>query len=550
MLNQKKYSLQKNGISVQLIDATDSPLNLSVAAARTCYSSRGPVFPDEVAKDEKSTALRDRIAESTLKAGHLTTRQHAHFTFVIDGVSRQLIWSFLHSHTMYNSEQVSQRYVPVQKDRYYIPPSLRQQKTTQDKKAYEIYIQAMERASEVYRELTELLIPVVEKEYYRIFPGRAKNRSKYQPAVQKKAMEAARYVLPVATTAYLYHTISQLTLYRYVRLMNRLDLPEEARDLIGMMVELAVAFDPGLVHEIPDPTPLEQTREYKILSLFSSKNNQLDPAGALAFIKEFDRPDSNDHPRNRDFFSRLIQYPENAEHLLGTIYAARFAKSLSNPKDPFSDHSLWIRELLDPELNPAAGSTLGESFADQDGRILDQFSLTYKKKISHTADSQDQRHRATPGVRPYLLRHFTGKPDAITPLVIQKDPGALDLYSSFLEEHFERLNRFVDVANEPAHLAYLIPNSFPIRFYQSGTLGGWSHRFRTRSCYNAQEEIFYATIDEITAFEKALPSFRALFRPPCDFRKRAGIRPPCPEGDRFCGVAVWKLELDQYDRIL
>src|SRR5436853_472051 len=109
-------------IEVKLVGAISQPYELSVASARTCYSAKGVIFPDEVSKDEKAIEIRDRIASSTLEAGHLTTRQHAHFVFSISGVSRQFIWSFLHSHPYYNSEQVSQRYVKVKSGNYLVPP--------------------------------------------------------------------------------------------------------------------------------------------------------------------------------------------------------------------------------------------------------------------------------------------------------------------------------------------------------------------------------------------------------------------------------------------
>ena len=72
----------------------------AVATARTCYSSR-VVTSEEVHKDEKSRERRDEIAESIYKAGHHTTIQHATFQFILDKVSRQFIWSFLHSHPFY-----------------------------------------------------------------------------------------------------------------------------------------------------------------------------------------------------------------------------------------------------------------------------------------------------------------------------------------------------------------------------------------------------------------------------------------------------------------
>ena len=33
-------------------------------------------------------------------------------------------------------------------------------------------------------------------------------------------------------------------------------------------------------------------------------------------------------------------------------------------------------------------------------------------------------------------------------------------------------------------------------------------------------------------------------------RHHAGVRPVCPEGERFCGVVVWKADLPQFARAL
>jgi thymidylate synthase ThyX len=70
----------------------------------------------------KITPQRDAIADSIYKAGHHTTLQHSSFQFTLENVSRQFIWSFLHSHPFYNSEQVSQRYVTVGPDSVTVPP--------------------------------------------------------------------------------------------------------------------------------------------------------------------------------------------------------------------------------------------------------------------------------------------------------------------------------------------------------------------------------------------------------------------------------------------
>ena len=90
-----------------------------------------------------------------MEAGHLTTRQHAHFVFVLSGVSRQFIWSFLHSHPFYNSEQVSQRYVEVRPGNV-VMPSLPEPQAA-------LYRSTVEDAMGAYKQLIELLTPKGEE---------------------------------------------------------------------------------------------------------------------------------------------------------------------------------------------------------------------------------------------------------------------------------------------------------------------------------------------------------------------------------------------------
>src|SRR5262249_23780790 len=149
-------------------------------------------------------------ARSTYEAGHHTTLQHAHFQFAVANVSRHFIWSFLNSHPFYNSEQVSKRYVEVRTDQMAVPPL--------EGQALRIYTDSIERQAAAYKRLIELLTAPTAREYYRIFPARKKKPEAYGRDIKKKAQEIARYVLPVATFAYMYHTVSGITLLRYWRL--------------------------------------------------------------------------------------------------------------------------------------------------------------------------------------------------------------------------------------------------------------------------------------------------------------------------------------------
>ncbi len=69
-----------------------------------------------------------------------------------------------------------------------------------------------------------------------------------------------------------------------------------------------------------------------------------------------------------------------------------------------------------------------------------------------------------------------------------------------------------------------------------------------RLCYNAQEEIWRASVDEAEQISAVQPRLGRWLQPPCTQRARAGVKPPCPEGNRYCGVPVWRLERDAYQR--
>src|SRR5262249_27519918 len=133
---------------VTLRNAFQHPFDSAIAAARTCYSSR-LIGPEEI-----NDKQRLNIGAATFYSGHHTVYQHAHFEFGLENVSRQFVWSFLHSHPFYNSEQQSQRYVKMDRAQAYIPPA----GPLFGAGERAIYEKAVARAWEHYRELTKVLI--------------------------------------------------------------------------------------------------------------------------------------------------------------------------------------------------------------------------------------------------------------------------------------------------------------------------------------------------------------------------------------------------------
>src|SRR5580765_728023 len=132
---------------VTLRNAFSHPFDSAIAAARTCYAPR-LVGPEEITDKQ-----RLNIGAATFYSGHHTVYQHAHFEFGLENISRQFVWSFLHAHPFYNSEQQSQRYVRLDRALAYIPP----ENETFGPAEREIFERAVGRAWQAYRELSCLL---------------------------------------------------------------------------------------------------------------------------------------------------------------------------------------------------------------------------------------------------------------------------------------------------------------------------------------------------------------------------------------------------------
>lgn len=514
---------------VHLINAFDHPYDNAVAAARSCYSSR-VIGPEEVAKDEPTRAMRDRIAKSIFEAGHHTTIQHATFQFVIDKISRQCIWSFLHSHPFYNSEQVSQRYVEVKPEHFAIPPM--------SDDAREIYMAACRRLVEVYQELGRLVEPTVRREYSRIFPHRSPEEKRWASSIKKRCQEVARYILPVATHAHLYHTINAVTLLRYQRLCQLFDTPVEQQFVVQRMVEEVLKVDPEFAKFLEEPIAIEETPEYQWFQTFSNRNGHSETI-RFEFIEEFDA--SLDGR-----ISKLVDHTPNAEKTM----AQAVRSVLGVPRSGLSDEDA-INLVLDPAKNSYLGEALNVTTHGKFTRAMVHPYFTFRKKLSHTADSQDQRHRMTPGSRPILSGQFVAeRPDYVVPVLIQATPQALALYAQAMTEVWGAMVRLLEMKVPAEFVMYLLPNAFPIRFEESGDLLNFHHKWTKRLCYTAQEEIWASCKDEVEQVAKVFPSITRFIAAPCSLRQRAGQKPYCPEGDRFCGVPVWTKTVESYQRLI
>src|SRR6201993_4145454 len=241
---------------VTLRNSFAHPYDSAIAAARTCYA------PRLISADEITDKQRTTIGAATYYAGHHTVYQHAHFEFGLENVSRQFVWSFLHAHPFYNSEQQSQRYVRMDRTQAYIPPL----SLFFDAESRAIYERAIARAWSYYRELSSLLLPQSREillDIWHVGPmSHPKRLQKIERSAEKRAIEIARYVLPVAAFTTMVHTLSGIVLHRLWRMCSASDTPSEARAVIGEMVAQVRQHDPQFFDRF-GTSPLEELPEWK-----------------------------------------------------------------------------------------------------------------------------------------------------------------------------------------------------------------------------------------------------------------------------------------------
>jgi thymidylate synthase ThyX len=200
-------------------------------------------------------------------------------------------------------------------------------------------------------------------------------------------------------------------------------------------------------------------------------------------------------------------------------------------------------EALDRLLNPARNlyrlETLNVGVHAPMMRALQHANYTFAKKISHTADSQDQRHRMVPGSRPLLTLSDTRTPDFLLPMLIRENSRAREIYERAMADAWNAKNALVDRGVPREFALYLLPNAQAVRLVETGSLLHLIHKWTMRTCFNAQEEIYQASMEEIEQLRTVHPEFARYIGPPCHLR--AGIATPiCTEGSHFCGVKVWQ----------
>ncbi len=508
-MDARPAQVTDGGLRVELRRWFADPYADAIAAARTCYSDR-VIRPEEVTEGQRS-----RIGPLTFEGGHHTVYQHNTFEFSLEGISRQLVWSFLHRHPFYNSEQQSQRYVLLSEARAHVPPSLE----GQDRELYE---SAILDAWAAYADLDRLLRPVVRDRLSELWNlGRRKSRSfrrSIERDVEKRSIETARYVIPVACHTAMVHTVSGLVLHRLRRMSRSGDVPEEASALVARMVALVEEVDPDFFRFVGREPFAEE-------DLLEARTHEAVPVSEQ-WRTDFDR-------RLGKRRARLVSATPDAPARVADAVRTVLGRGAGELPDAAA-----IEAILDPARNPYRHDTLNVSTHSPLMQALDHAHYSFEKRLSHTADSQDQRHRMVPGSRPLLSHHDTLEPDLEVPALIDADPRARARFDEAVTALWDAKNTLVRRGVDPRLAQYLLPNARSVRFTESGSLLHLVHKWTQRTCLNAQREIYEASLDEVEAVRALHPELVKWIGPPCVVRNGI-VRPRCTEGSHFCGVPVW-----------
>lgn len=507
--------IHKEPHKVTLRAARPRAYDAAIAAARTCYSPR---VIDETEITEKQ---RETIGPLTFSAGHLTVYQHATFEFGLENVSRQFVWAFLHSHPFYNSEQSSQRFVRLDEIRAHVPAAIQAHP-----ESLAVYEGAIERAWDAYRRLSAILVKdtteIIGDIRHLSAQASEARKKKVAREAEKKAIEVARYVIPIAAHTSMVHTLSGVVLHRLWRMSRSSDTPAEAHAVIGDMVRLAREHDPAFFERVStEPMAANEVTEAAWEARWPSVRQAVSTARAM----------------DKQLGSRvalLVGFMQNAEQV--TADAVRAVMGLGPTQ--LSDEDALAR-ALSPEWNRARLESLDLAPYSPISRVMHHATYTFLKKLSHTADSQDQRHRMTPGSRPLLTLTHTPEPDVVVPPLIAANAEARAIFDDAMGEAWRAKERLLSLGIEDEFAVYVLPNAVALRFHESGSLMYLSHKWVMRTCLNAQEEIYRASMDELEQVRAVHPRLAAHMGPPCVLR-RGRITPTCTEGEHFCGVPVWR----------
>ena len=152
-------------MQVELLDHTPDPERAIATAARLCYAPVGAAELMETMPEERVRSVLTTIMSS----GHVSTLEHASYTFAIDGVSRVLTHQLVR-HRLASFNQQSQRYVKFKDGFPFVtPPTI-----AENAEAGAAFRALMDAAADAYQQLLDAGIPAEDARF--VLPNAAETK--------------------------------------------------------------------------------------------------------------------------------------------------------------------------------------------------------------------------------------------------------------------------------------------------------------------------------------------------------------------------------------
>lgn len=222
-------------LNVTLLTHTPDPERVVAAAGRLCYSSSTAADLKESLSGEEV----ERLIRILVTSGHLSTFEHASFSFGIDGISRACSHQLVR-HRLASYSQQSQRYVRFSGEGGFVVPP----KIAEDEAALSIFMEAMASAGEAYERLVEL----------------GEQRGLGRETVQ----EDARFVLPNAAETRIVVTMNARELRHFFQVRCCRRAQWEINALAWWMRHLAIEAAPRLFYKSGPDCLYRRCREGKM----------------------------------------------------------------------------------------------------------------------------------------------------------------------------------------------------------------------------------------------------------------------------------------------
>ena len=338
---------------------------------------------------------------------------------------------------------------------------------------------------------------------------------------EKKAIETARYVIPIGAFTSMVHTISGITLHRLRRMSAAGDTPHEASLVIGRMVDLVREIDPLFFEKVGCEELAASDLPESAISAPARQRRRVRPRVR--------------HTARRPGLAVDRQLAGCPEGSIAEAVRVTFGLTADEMPD---------EEALDRVLNPARNryrlDVMNVSYHSPMMRGLHHASYTFAKRLSHTADSQDQRHRMVPASRPLMTFADTAAPDYVVPRLIAANAQALAVYrAARCRTHGARRTGCSSSACRSSSRCTCCRTRRRCGWWSRARSSRFLHKWTLRTCFNAQEEIYLASMDEVAQVREKHPQLARYVGPPCVVRNGL-ISPRCTEGTHFCGVPVWR----------